>query len=115
MRVLIILCMLFSLSGCLATAPYWVRRAVVHDDMIFIKETGVLCRRYIPDGPLLKPNKAVIAQVGAITASNDKIIVFGSYQNAVESGIEFTPDDTIRDDIEYYEKRKNGEINPMEE
>lgn len=99
-------------SGCLLATPYLVRRAVVHDDVILVKETNKLYRRYIPKGVLLTPNTEVIDQVGHITNTNDKIVVFGSYEKAVESGIKFEETESIK---HYLEQKANKPVHQQED
>ena len=102
MRYFTLLLVLCSTSGCLFTAPYWVRRAVVHDDVVLVKDTNVLYRRYIPDGVRLRPNMELIKKVGQITAGNDKITVYGSYAEAKASGIPFTDHFSVKEDAEAF-------------
>lgn len=71
-------------SGCLTTAPYWIRRSVVHDDWVYVKKTNMLYRRYIPAGVRLKGNPELLKAAGSITSSNDGIIVYPNYGAASE-------------------------------
>lgn len=98
-----ILIMVFVLSapGCLTTAPYWIRRSIVHDDVIYVKETKKLHRRYIPQGIRLIGNKNLIKEVGPIIKSNNKIVVFRNYKEAISSGKEII---SIDEFIEEHDK-----------
>lgn len=92
MRYVIVFILCFSMCGCVAALPYWVRRSVVHDDWVLVKEEGTLYRRYIPRGIRLIGNQKLIERVGNIESNNNKIIVFSSYQDAQESGEVFVVD-----------------------
>lgn len=87
MRILCLCLFSIFLSGCLSSAPYWIRRAVVHNDCVLVKRTGVLYRRYLPSGIRLRPNKELLAIEPRITNSNEDIIVFRNYQEAIQSGL----------------------------
>jgi len=83
MRLAILFVLVLSSSGCLATIPYWVRRAVVHDDWVYVKSTGKYYRRYIPDGIRLGGNKALLdAAGGDIIGSNSNIVLYDNYEEA---------------------------------
>lgn len=100
-KYMIIVFVLLFVPGCLTTTPYWIRRSVVHDDVVYVKETKKLHRRYIPMGIRLIGNKSLIKEVGPIIKSNDKIVVFGSYEDAISSGKEII---SIDEFIEEHDK-----------
>ena len=92
MRSFLLVIIALSCSGCLWATPYWLRRATVHDDLVLIKETNIVYRRYIPHGIRLVGNQKLIDQVGPITADNNKIKVFSNYAELIQGGGEFTID-----------------------
>ena len=93
--VVVVLVGLF-LNGCVGAVPYWVRRSVVHDDVVLVKENNTLYRRYIPKGVWLKPNRELESKAGRIVSSNKDIKVFGSYEKAKNSGKVFKEHHTIK-------------------
>lgn len=91
-HLFMLLAILSFCSGCLLATPYWIRRAAVHDDLILVKETNVIYRRYIPHGIRLSGNQKLINQVGPINADNNQITIFDNYAELMQSGIEFAID-----------------------
>ena len=92
--VLILFVLMFG-GGCITSAPYWIRRSVVHNDVVYVKSNNTLYRRYIPSGIRLKPNKALLEAAGSITSSNENIVVFGNYQKAKDNDYDFMEDESI--------------------
>lgn len=97
---------LFSSTGCVVGAAMLVRRGVVHDDWVL--HEGVLYRRYLPDGLVLKGNQELLENAGSIVSQNKSIKVFADYKSAVESGLEFT----IQPQSESYIEEDNATETP---
>jgi len=93
--LLMIVATLFS--GCVSSAPYWIRRSVVHDDWVYVKANKTLYRRYIPKGVRLEGNKDLLREEKSIIASNENIKVYGNY---------FEAEKDLNEDFEIHENSK---------
>ena len=84
MRILIVLLCLFS-CGCISSVPVLIRRGIVGNDWVYVKEENKLYKRYILRGVMLIGNEK-LKSVGTISHNNDKIVIYGNYEKAMESG-----------------------------
>ena len=81
------------MSGCFGPVVYGIKRGVVHDDWVYVKEDNTLYRRYIPKGIRLPGNENLISKVGSISHKNDRIVVYENYQSAEKELDGFLVDD----------------------
>jgi len=93
-KCVVMILLLVACSGCITAIPYLVRRSVVHDDVVLVRENNTLYRRYIPCGVRLRPNKELLEIAGSITMNNDKVIAFSNYE-AVDSDSGFILHESI--------------------
>jgi hypothetical protein len=66
-----------------------LRRTIVGDDWVLVKKNNTLYRRYIPTKGFLffrvyKGNQNLLQETNKITKWNQNIVVFGSYEKAMQ-------------------------------